>query len=374
MAGRADVVVIGLGAMGSAIARALARRGQRVVGLDRYAPPHTFGSSHGRSRIIREAYFEEPAYVPLVQRAYELWEELAAESGRPLLRRTGGLMIGPPESLLVRGARCSADAYRLPCEMLSAEEIHRRFPAFAPDPGTVGVLEPRAGVLFPEACIEAALQGAARAGADLRVDEEALEWSADGDGVQVRTTRGAVSAGQLVIAAGAWLARLMPELPLTVERQVLHWFAPSRDHALLGPDACPIALWQFEDSRLFYTFPDLGDGVKAAIHHDGETTDTERVRREVTADDEAEVRSLVARFVPAAAGRLRESCVCLYTNTPDHAFLIDRHPQHAQVLLVSPCSGHGFKFAPAIGEAVAGLVTEGAARFDLRPFSIDRFR
>jgi sarcosine oxidase len=383
VASRADVVIVGLGAMGSQVARSLARRGRRVVGLDRFSPPHALGSSHGRSRIIREAYFEEPAYVPLVQRSYDLWTELERESGRTLLRLTGGLMAGPADGALVRGARRSAAVHDLRCEDLSAPEIRKRFPAFAPDPGMVGVFEPRAGVLFPEACIEAALQGARAAGADLRVDEETQEWEAESGGVHVRTARGSWSAGTLVIAAGAWLPRLVPGLllsgprlagglPLTVERQVLHWFEPLSDHGLLGPEACPIALWEVEGGRMFYTFPDLGDGVKAAIHHAGEITDTERVRREVTPEDEEAVRSLLGRLVPSAAGARRESAVCLYTNTPDRNFLIDRHPEHERVLLVSPCSGHGFKFAPVIGEIVADLVTEGASRFDLRPFALDR--
>jgi sarcosine oxidase len=372
VASPADVVIIGLGAMGSQVAHALARRGRRVVGLDRFSPPHAFGSSHGRSRIIREAYFEEPAYVPLVQRSYELWTELQRESGQTLLRLTGGLMAGPADGVLVRGARRSAAVHGLPCEDLSAPEIRKRFPAFAPDPGMVGVFEPRAGVLFPEACIEAALQGAAAAGAELRVDEEVEEWRADSGAVQVRTARGSWSAGTLVIAAGPWLPRVVPGLPLTVARQVLHWFEPLADHGLFAPEACPIALWEVEGGRIFYTFPDLGDGVKAAIHHEGEITDAERVRREVTPEDEEAVWSLLGRLVPSAAGRRRESAVCLYTNTPDRNFLIDRHPQHEQVLLVSPCSGHGFKFAPVIGEIVADLVTEGASRFDLRPFALER--
>jgi len=372
MAGRVDVVVVGLGAMGSAVARALARRGQRVVGLDRFSPPHSLGSSHGRSRIIREAYFEHPAYVPLVQRAYELWAELEEESGRPLWRLTGGLMAGPPDGVLVRGARRSAEVHGLPFEDLSAAEIARRFPAFAPEPGMVGVLEPRAGVLFPEACIEAALKSAFRAGAELHVDDEVQAWRADGGAVEVRSASGSWSAGRLVIAAGAWLPRLLPDLPLTVARQVLHWFEPLRDEAVFAPEVCPISLWEVEHGRIFYAFPDLGDGVKAAIHHEGERTDAEHVRRDVTDDDEAAVRSLVERLVPAAAGRRRESCVCLYTNTPDHDFLIDRHPGHEQVFIVSPCSGHGFKFSPVIGEIVADLVTGGASRFDLRPFSLSR--
>ncbi|HEV7502541.1 MAG TPA: FAD-dependent oxidoreductase, partial [Vicinamibacteria bacterium] len=240
-------------------------------------------------------------------------------------------------------------------------------------PGMVGLLEPRAGVLFPEACIEAALAGAVRAGATVRLGEEAQNWTADDDGVTVRTSGGAWSAGQVVFAAGAWISQLVPDLPLAVERQVLHWFEPTGKAEALSPDACPIALWEFAPGRVFYTFPDMGDGVKAALHHDGEPADPDRVRREVSVEDEEEVRALLARLVPAAAGRLRESCVCLYTNSPDQHFLIDRHPAHARVLLVSPCSGHGFKFAPVVGEAVADLLLEGRSRFDLRPFALDRF-
>ena len=160
---------------------------------------------------------------------------------------------------------------------------------------------------------------------------------------------------------------------LAVARQVLHWFEPLGDAPLLSPDACPIALWEFERGRVFYTFPDLGEGVKAAIHHEGEPADPDRVRREVGAEDVAEVRALLAQLVPRAAGRLLESCVCLYTNTPDQHFLLDRHPQHPRVLLASPCSGHGFKFAPVVGEVVADLVTNGRSRFDLRPFALERF-
>jgi sarcosine oxidase len=367
-----DVVVAGLGAMGSAAARTLARRGLRVVGLDRFRPPHTLGSSHGRSRIIREAYFEHPAYVPLVQRAYTLWHELEKESGRPLLRRTGGLMVGPPDGVLIEGARRSARTHGLPHEELSADEIRRRFPGFAPDPGTIGLLEPRAGVLFPEACVQAALDGAERAGAELRTDEEVTGWTGEGHGVRVTSASETWSAAHLVIAVGAWLPRLAPDLPLAVERQVMYWFAPSAP-ALFAPEVCPIALWEFGAGRLFYTLPDFGDGFKAAIHHDGEATDPDRVRREPTAEDEADIRAALAHFLPAAAGAVREARVCLYTNTPDQHFLIDRHPDHPRVLIVSPCSGHGFKFASAIGEVVADLVTEGGSRFDLAPFALSRF-
>src|SRR5438552_11054055 len=228
--------------MGSAAARALARRGRRVVGLDRFRPPHTLGSSHGRSRIIREAYFEHPVYVPLVQRAYELWAELEREAGGPLLRVTGGLMAGPPGGILLDGARRSARAHHLPHEELSADEIRRRFPAFTPEPETVGLLEPRAGVLFPEACVQAALDGAAREGALLVHDDEVRAWAADGAGVRVTSRTGSWSAAHVVLAAGPWLSRLAP-VPLAVERQTSYWFAPRRHAASCAPESGPIAMW-----------------------------------------------------------------------------------------------------------------------------------
>src|SRR6266850_1119389 len=193
-----DVIVLGLGAMGSAAACHLARRGARVLGLDRFAPPHPNGSSSGRSRIIREAYFEHPAYVPMVQRAYELWQALERDSGRRLLLPTGGLMIGPPDGLLVSGALLSATTHGLPHEILDAAALRRRAPALHPEPGTVAVAEPRAGVLFPEECVAAHLEQATRAGATLGLDEAVEAWSATADGVEVRTSRGRHRAGKLL--------------------------------------------------------------------------------------------------------------------------------------------------------------------------------
>jgi sarcosine oxidase len=369
-----DVIVVGLGAMGSASALELARRGRRVLGLDQHAPPHRLGSSHGRTRVIREAYFEHPSYVPLVRRAYERWADLEARSGRRLLQQTGGLMIGPPGATLVAGARRSAREYGIPHEELGAAEIRRRFPGHEPAEGMVGLLEQRAGLLFPEACLEAFLDQAREAGAVLQVEEAVREWRPDGQGIAVATDRGSYRAEQLVLAAGPWLPALLRDLrlPLVIERQLHHWFEPTREPERFRAPGCPVALWEYAPDRFFATLPDVGDGFKAGIHHEGEVTDPRHVRREPTAEDEAAMRALVGRFVPEANGRLREARVCLYTNTPDHDFLIDRHPGQPNVLVVSPCSGHGFKFTSAIGEVVADLVTTGGSPFDLTPFRIDR--
>ncbi|MGH7665532.1 MAG: N-methyl-L-tryptophan oxidase [Gemmatimonadaceae bacterium] len=376
-----DVVIAGLGATGSSAAYELALRGARVIGFDLFRPPHTVGSTHGRTRIIREAYFEHPLYVPLIQRAYERWYELERDAGRELFVQTGGLMIGRPNSTLVAGARESAERHGLEFELLTGEELIRRFPPFAPDADVVGLFEPRAGLLLPEACVESFLDLARGRGATLKLDEPIVRWTATADGVEVVTERGTYSAGRLLIAAGPWIGSLLPELalPLTVERQLVHWFRPAGMERELRADRCPIALWELpraddQQGFMFAIFPDLGNGVKIGIHHEGEATDPANIRREITAAEDDAVRALLARYLPAAAGEIIERRVCMYTNTPDQHFLIDVHPAHPQVLIASPCSGHGFKFASAVGEILADLLTDRRPRFDLTPFSMQRFR
>jgi sarcosine oxidase len=351
--------------MGSAAAYHLSKRGVRVLGLDRFRPPHALGSSHGQTRIIREAYFEHPAYVPLVQRAYVLWEELQREAATQLFLQTGGLMIGAPDGVVVKGSRLSAETHRLPFEVLSAPEIHKRFPALRPPDDMIGILEPRAGILFPEKCVGAHLDRAVKA--QLNCDEQVINWKADGSGVQVGTNKGTYSASKLVFSAGSWAKQLVPELPLVVERQVLFWF-PSSQPQLFQPDRCPIHLWEHSPGRYFYGFPDLGNGVKVAGHHEGELTHPDKINRTVSQGEIAHMQQLVAPYLPTLTGPCLESVVCMYTNTPDEHFLIDRHPSHPEVLLVSPCSGHGFKFSAAIGEVVADLVLSGRSQFDLSLF------
>ena len=371
-----DVAIVGLGAVGSAVAYHLAREGARVVGFDQYVPPHTLGSTHGRTRIIREAYFEHPLYVPLVQRAYELWAELERECGRTLLLRTGGLMVGRPDGLIVAGSRRSAIAHGLQHEMLDADEVRRRFPGHEPEEGMVALLEPRAGMLLPEACVTAYHELARRQGAKLRLGECVLEWRVEGAGAAVRTATGERwRVDRLVLAAGAWMPELLSDLrpPLEIERQLFHWFEPRSHPERFSAHRAPVALWEYDDQRMFATLPDTGHGVKIGVHHEGEITTPGRVRREISPEEDERIRVLLRRFLPGADGRLVESRVCLYTNTPDRDFLIDRHPDHPQVILASPCSGHGFKFASAIGEAVAGLAMHGESRFDLSPFRLGRF-
>lgn len=369
-----DAIVVGLGAMGSSTVYQLALRGQRVLGIDQFTPPHAFGSSHGKSRIIREAYFEDPLYVPLVKRAYNGWAELQARSGKRVLSRTGGLMIGAPDGIVVRGARASAVEHRLPYEELSAADLRARFPALTPPDDTVAIWEPRAGVLDPEAAIDAQLSLARSAKAELRFGEKVTKWRATENGVEVTTFTGTYTAPRLVITAGAWAGELLPELalPLTVERQAVCWFDPI-EPTEFTPNRFPIFIHEYAPGRTWYGFANFGDGVKAALHHQGVTTTPQTVRRAVDDGEVAAVRDLFKRFIPNANGPLRSTTVCLYTNAPDDHFILDAHPAHPEVFIASPCSGHGFKFSIAIGELIADDICGDQRRFDLAPFRLARF-
>jgi sarcosine oxidase len=369
-----EVVVAGLGAMGSSALYHFARRGCRVVGLDRFRPPHTMGSSHGDSRIIREAYWEHPLYVPLVRRAYELWDELSAAAGEAVFRKTGGLMLGQPHGPLVAGSVASATQHGVAHQLLSAEQVRRQWPGFTPPDDFVGLWEERAGMLFPERVVAAHLRLAERAGAQVHRETAVLGWERRGGELVIETDRGSIRARQLVLALGAWITKLLPNSGLfTVERQQFHWFAPVPPSPPLSPDRYPVGLWEPRPGGLFVTLPDAGRGVKIDIHHEGKAVDPDSVVRVTTPDEEEEVRDLLARFFPAANGELLGSSVCLYTNTPDHHFVIDRLPADPAVLVLSPCSGHGFKFSSVVGEVAADLVLRGDSAFDLTPFSFTRF-
>jgi sarcosine oxidase len=370
-------IVVGLGAMGSATLYHLAQRGLRVLGLEQFTPGHKRGSSHGDSRIIRETYFEHPLYVPLVQRAHQLWRELEHNSGSSLMTITGGLMIGPPDGTVVRGTLRSAEKHGLPHEILTSDDVRERFPAFRLDQGLVAVFDPRAGFLDPEACNRAHIELAQNAGAEARFNEPVLDWTANGSGVRVTTSSGAYTADRLVLTAGAWNSSLVADLvlPLTIERQAVFWLDPETDVPLYDLGTFPIYAYEYRVGNICYGFPRLPRGVKASVMHDGETVaDPSEVRRTVSEGDVRPLRSALGPILPAlAAARVRESDVCLFTNTPDHDFIIDFHPVFPQVLISSPCSGHGFKFASAIGEIQADLVTKGKTEFDLSPFRVARW-
>ena len=370
-----DVIIVGLGAMGSAAACELAQRGLKVLGIDQFTPPHSLGSSHGETRIIREAYFEHPAYVPLVQRAYERWAELEGETGEQLFLQTGGLLMGPAEGVPISGSIEAAKTHQLPFEKLTADGIRNRFPLFCPDDGMIGVYEPRAGGLFVERCIEAHHRLAREAGAELKFEEQVIDWSAEGEGVEVESGNGRYRSGRLILSTGSWMGALATELslPLEIERQVLHWFEPVGDLDDFSPERCPFFFFEYGKGKYFYGFPLVGGALKIAKHHQGELTTPDEIRREVSEDEVEEMRSLLQNFIPKANGRLRESAVCMYTNTPDDHFIIDHHPEHPQVILASPCSGHGFKFSSVIGELLADMATGRTPPLDLSLFRLERF-
>jgi sarcosine oxidase len=370
-----DVIVIGLGGMGSAIAHNLAKHGVRTLGLERFSLNHTNGSSHGRTRIIRTAYFEHPSYVPLVKRAMELWFQLQKESEIEVIRMTGGLMVGERESELVSGTLESAEQHRLPHEILTFDEAKSRFPMFNLHKNEITVYQRDAGILFPEKCVEAHAHLAQKHGAELHFGEQAGKWSADKNGVVVKTEMGSYGARSLVFASGAWTTQLLAELnlPLQCERQTVFWFKPLESEGLFGSERMPIFVWQDRNRRYFYGFPNLGEGVKVAQHHGGQYTTPDAISRNVTEADEMPVRGFLESHMPWASGPVMSSTTCLYTNSPDGHFMIGHHPEHRNVIIVSPCSGHGFKFATAIGEAVREMVVDGKTTQDLSLFNVERF-
>ncbi|KQR98805.1 methyltryptophan oxidase [Williamsia sp. Leaf354] len=368
----AQVIVIGLGGMGSAAAYHLARRGVSVLGLEQFTPAHDRGSSHGGSRIIRQSYFEDPAYVPLLLRAYELWEELARASGREVYRITGGLFIGPPDCATVSGSLHAAQLWGLEHEVLDAGEVARRFPGFVPEAGQVAVYEPLAGFARPEETVAAHIELAGREGADLRFGETVRSWSDHGQYVEVVTDSGRLRARELVICPGAWAPEILADLGVSIEieRQVMYWFGldaptaaddPSADDVPAMVDA-PIYIQENADIEQIYGFPAIDGpdgGVKVAFFRRGDTCSPETIDRVVHDDETERMRTRVRQLLPGVAGPALDAATCMYSTTPDHNFVIARHPRHDRVTVACGFSGHGFKFVPVVGEILADLVVDG---------------
>ena len=357
-----DAIVVGLGVTGGAAVYQLARRGQRVLGLDGFPAGHTNGSSHGESRIIRAAYYEHPSYLPLVARAYALWAELQEEAGEELVRPSGGLFVGRPDSEMVAGSIATMRREGLPHEVLDAAELRRRYPVLRPEEGEVALFDPRAAVLFAARAVAAQRRLAAAHGAELRNATPVRGWAAGDGGVEVRTDAGPVRAARLVLAAGPWLGRLLPELalPLGVERiPVFHW-APRTSPEAFASGRFPVWMWDTGEAEVFYGVPQLeAPGVKAGRHHNGDWCDPDAVDRVANARDEGPIRAFFARRLPALDGRVVDRYVCLYTDTPDLNFVVDRHPDHPNVVFAGGFSGHGFKFGPLVGELLADLALTG---------------
>ena len=370
-----DAIVVGLGAMGSATLFELAKRGANVLGIERFTSPHDFGSTHGESRIIRQAYFEGALYVPLVQHATKLWSELEQLSGQTLFLRTGGLFLGKETCELVRGSIRSVEQYGLPHQVLTGSEIRDRFPPIRANDDFIGLFEPAAGVLLPERCVSVFRSLAIERGAEIHDNEEVLGWDASEGEVEIHMADQSYRARSLVLTPGAWLPSLLHglDLRLAVQRLTMFWFEPTTGIAPLSPDRFPVYVCEAEEGPIFYGFPALGepsDGVKVAFHDVSFPTDPNAVDRTVSPEEEEMMRETLRCYLPSLDGRLRRTATCLYTMTPDKQFVIDRHPISNRVILASCCSGHGFKFAPAIGEALACLVLEEDPPIDVSAFKL----
>ena len=373
-----DVIVLGLGAMGSAAAQHLAERGAKVLGIDQFAPPHDKGSSHGDTRMIRQAYWESPDYIPLVLRAYELWEKLEKDANAKLLTITGGLILGSTGSQLVRGGIAAAEAHGIRYSVLTPAEIRERFPAITPLESDVAVHEERAGFLFPEECVRAQLRVAARRGAELHFNEKVVNWRAHANRVEVMTDRAVYEAERMVIGAGPWANEMLARLfPLRVTRQVMTWIRPTGGVEPFLPSRFPVFLSESpENGKHGYGFPAVdgpSGGVKAAIHGSDVECTPETIDRVIHEIDGAEViRKLRPRF-PTLDGEILKAQTCMYTMTPDEHFILGQHPESQRVSIACGFSGHGFKFAPVVGEILADLATTGQTNHPIRIFSPTRF-
>lgn len=372
---RFDTIVVGVGAMGSAACYHLARRGQRVLGLERFDIPHAMGSSHGVNRIIRLAYYEHPSYVPLLRRSYALWRELEQGFGEQLLFITGSIDASEGDSWLFEQSRLSCELHQLPYEMLTNTELRERYPAFHLPDGHLALLQPEGGFVASERAIVAHVEGALEFGAEVHGREAVVGWELTPDGVAVETTRGRYEAAKLVLSAGAWMGELSPDLAplLNPERQVLAWFQPTTP-ALFKPALFPVFNLAHGEDRL-YGFPIYGNpGFKfGRYHHRHQLVSPETMDREPDAEDEALLRQLAGRYFPEGVGPTLALRTCIFTNSLDEHFIIDTLPGEQRVVVASPCSGHGFKFASVIGEIVADLAMAGSTEHDISLFELGRF-
>ncbi len=370
-----DAIVLGVGGMGSATCYYLAQRGIRVLGLERFNIPHDMGSSHGLTRIIRLAYYEHPSYVNLLRRSYELWRDIQGKAGEQLLYITGSIDAGPPGSWVFEGSWRSAREHNLEHEILTGAEMRRRFPGYNLPPETLALLQPEGGFLLPERCVVNYVLAAQAHGAEIHACEQVLGWEPHHGGVKVTTTQDSYTADKLVITAGAWAEKFVPELRgmAVPERQVLAWLACEQPE-LFHHTRFPVFNLLVEEGR-YYGFPQFSvPGFKfGRYHHFEEVVDAEDWERDARPEDERILREFAHRYFPKGAGPTMALKSCMFTNTPDRHFIIDLHPEFPQVVIASPCSGHGFKFASVVGEICADLAEKAQTRHDLTLFRLRRF-
>ncbi|MGI8819961.1 MAG: N-methyl-L-tryptophan oxidase [Chthoniobacterales bacterium] len=371
-----DICVVGLGGMGSAILAHSAARGARVIGLEQFPRGHELGSSAGRTRMIRQAYFEDPAYVPLLRRAYVLWRDLEQNTGAHLLQITGVLAVGLDSSEIIQGIRRAAGQHDLLIEPLAAAEVRRLYPMLQLQPGEAAILEPGAGVLQPERAIAAHLALAERHGATTRFNAAMASWEARDGGFDILLADSSlIEARVLILALGPWVQRTLTDLgvPIRAQRNVQAWFTPATSH-YAAPGFPAFLLDRAGLPAPLYGFPDFGDGVKAAFHGWGELTEAQHLDRVI--DERRDIAPLVRAmndWMPHAAAKFRDAKACLYSLTPDEHFIVDRHPAHDRLLLCGGFSGHGFKFAPVIGEIAADLALDGGTSHPIDFLSLRRF-
>jgi monomeric sarcosine oxidase len=374
-----DAIVLGTGGIGSAALYEFARRGIRAIGIDRFHPPHERGSSHGQTRVIRQAYFEHSDYVPLALASYRLWRELELHTGRSLLHECGLVQVGPPNGLVVPGVLNSAEQHRLSVQQLSAERIERRWPGLRVPGNLTGVYEPAAGYLLVEDCVQAHLDAARAAGGILLEETEVLGWQIDDTRVEVQTSRGPFTSAHLVVTAGAWAAQVLAGASLnltpslSVRRKSLFWYETSST-AYDANRGCPVYLFELPQG-VFYGFPKLdARGVKVGEHTGGRIVgDPLDVDRTADPAEQAALTAFLAAHMPGVSRRVTDHSVCLYTMSPDEHFIVDRHPAHPQIAFAAGLSGHGFKFAPVLGRALADLVLDGATELPIAFLSLRRF-
>lgn len=373
---RYDAIVLGIGGIGSAALYHAAKHGARVLGVDRFRPPHDRGSTHGQTRVIRQAYFEHPAYVPLLRESYSLWHDLEIYAGKKLFHQVGLVEIGPSHGTVVPGVLRAAEEHSLEIEWLLPQQIMERWPGLRATEGQVGVFEKAAGYLMVEDCVAAHLNAAEAAGAEILIDTEVASWRAAGKDIVVRTTFGVeLAASRLIITAGPWAGRMLADLgvPLTVLRKPMFWFeTPGQDYNV--DRGMPVYLFELNDG-VFYGFPRLDvRGVKVAEHSGGRLLhDPLAIDRSVDPTEQRRLEKFVSAHLPGVKSHVTNHATCLYTMSPDEHFIVDHHPTLPQVVFAAGLSGHGFKFAPALGRALAEMALAGRTKLPLDFLSLDRF-
>ncbi len=370
-----DVIVIGVGGMGSATVYQLAKRGKKVLGLEQFDIPHEQGSSHGINRIIRLAYYEHPSYVPIMKRGYELWRDLEQDTGEKILHITGSIDASHEDDEVFQGSYKSCLEHGLPHEVLDGRELHERFPGYQLPSDYKALFQADGGFLLSERCIVNHVSFAQSLGADVRAREKVLGWTSHKDFVTVTTERGSYEAGALVITAGPWAASLVPSLGSSAipERQALGWFQPFKPE-FFAPERFPVFNMKVPEGR-YYGFPVYGiPGFKIGrYHHLNEQVNPDKVSRDISERDEEVLRACVSSYFPAANGPTMAMKTCLFTNSPDEHFIIGAHPNFENVSFAAGFSGHGYKFCSVIGEIMADISLTGSTAHDVSLFDPKRY-